>query len=147
MISSMFRVSVMLGLAGMGLGIYMGIQQDFTLAPAHAHLNLLGFVTLFLSALYYRAVPEAAAGPIARLHVATATAGAVVFPISIVCELLGDHERVMPFVAAGAIIVFVGMALFAYIVIRTSDSGPLTATRRDRPSRHAAGTRSEGAAE
>jgi len=25
------------------LGIVMGIQQDFRLAPVHAHINLVGF--------------------------------------------------------------------------------------------------------
>ena len=54
MIKSLFRVSVSLALVGIVLGIVMGIKQDFTLMPAHAHLNLLGFVTMFLSALYYR---------------------------------------------------------------------------------------------
>ena len=33
-------------LQGMAFGIFMGIKQDFMLAPAHAHLNLLGFVTM-----------------------------------------------------------------------------------------------------
>ena len=66
MIKSLFRISVSLGLIGIILGIVMGIRQDFVLMPAHAHLNLLGFVTMFLSALYYRAVPEAAASGLAR---------------------------------------------------------------------------------
>jgi hypothetical protein len=66
MIKSLFRISVSLGLIGIVLGIVMGIRQDFALMPAHAHLNLLGFVTLFLSALYYRVVPEAAASTLAR---------------------------------------------------------------------------------
>jgi hypothetical protein len=39
---------------GMCLGIFMGINQDFTLAPVHAHLNLLGWVSLFLFGIYYR---------------------------------------------------------------------------------------------
>jgi hypothetical protein len=52
MVNALFRVSVALALVGMALGIVMGIRQEFLLAPAHAHLNLLGFVTLFLAALY-----------------------------------------------------------------------------------------------
>ena len=65
MIKLLFRISVSLGLTGMGLGIFMGIRQDFMLVPAHAHLNLLGFVVLFLSALYYRVHPQAAASRLA----------------------------------------------------------------------------------
>jgi hypothetical protein len=120
MIKSLFRVSVSLGLVGIGLGIVMGIRQDFTLMPAHAHLNLLGFVTLFLSALYYRVVPEAAASRLARYQAIVSVAGAVVFPIGIACVLLGGHERFEPVVVAGALTVLLGMALFAVIVFRTS---------------------------
>ena len=61
MVKSLFCISVSIALAGMAFGIFMGIRQDFMLAPAHAHLNLLGFVTMFLSALYYRVFPVAAA--------------------------------------------------------------------------------------
>ena len=111
MIKSLFRISVSLGLIGIVLGIVMGIRQDFALMPAHAHLNLLGFVTLFLSALYYRVVPEAAASTLARYQ-------AIVSVIA--CVLLGGHERFEPVVVAGALTVLLGMALFAVIVFRTS---------------------------
>lgn len=119
MISSMFRLSALLGLVGMGLGIAMGIRQDFALAPAHAHLNLLGFVALFLAALYYRAVPEAGVSWLAKVQGVLAMTGAVLFPVGIACVTLGDHERFLPVVVAGSFIVFVAMALFAFIVFRT----------------------------
>jgi hypothetical protein len=122
MVTVLFRVSVVLGLIGMGLGISMGIRQDFALVPAHAHLNLLGFVTLFLSALYYRTVPEAGASLVAKVQAATAIVGAIIFPIGIGCVVLGGRERFEPIVATGATIVFVGMALFAVIVFRTSNT-------------------------
>ena len=119
MTKSLFRVSVSLGLIGILLGIVMGIRQDFVLMPAHAHLNLLGFVTMFLSALYYRVVPEAAASGLARYQAIVSVTGAVVFPIGIACVLLGGHDRFEPVVIAGALTVLLGMALFAVIVFRT----------------------------
>src|SRR5215471_6381932 len=45
--SNLLRVSVVIILAGMVMGMAMGMAQDFRLMPAHAHLNLLGFVALF----------------------------------------------------------------------------------------------------
>lgn len=120
MVNSLLRVSVVLGLAGIAMGIVMGIKQDFSLVPAHTHLNLLGFVTLFLSGLYYRVVPEAGASTIAKVQAAIAVVGAIVFPIGIASVILGGHDKFEPFVVAGALIVFVGMALFAFIVFRTS---------------------------
>jgi hypothetical protein len=129
MINSLFRVSVVLGLVGMGLGIVMGIRQDFTLAPAHAHLNLLGFVVLFLSALYYRVVPEAAASLVARLQATIAVIGAVVFPIGIGTVLLYGPARFEPIVVGGAITVFIGMLLFAFVVFTTSSTKAVASAR------------------
>lgn len=120
MIKSLFRISVSVGLIGMALGIVMGIRQDFVLAPAHAHLNLLGFVTLFLSALYYRAFPRAAASRLALYQAITSVVGAILFPVGIACVLLGGHDRFEPVVVAGALTVFAGMLLFAVIVYRTA---------------------------
>ncbi len=120
MSSLLFRISVCFGLSGMCLGIAMGIWQDFTLMPVHAHINLLGFVTMFLSALYYRVVPQAASDRLARYHVAVSIAGAMLFPLGIAGMLLDGHDRFQPFVVAGAIIVLLGMLLFVAIVFRSS---------------------------
>jgi len=120
MTSWLFRISVCLGLTGVGLGIFMGIRQDFTLVPVHTHLNLIGFVTTFLSALYYRAVPEAAQLRLARYHAAVSVVGAVPFPVGIACVVLGGHDRFQPVVVAGALIVLLGKLLFAVIVFRTT---------------------------
>ena len=46
--SLMICLSAVVLLVGMLAGIAMGIQQNFMLAPAHAHLNLIGGVLLFL---------------------------------------------------------------------------------------------------
>jgi hypothetical protein len=116
----LFRVSVSLGLVGMLLGIVMGILQDFRLGPAHAHLNLLGFVILFLAGLYYRVVPKAASNRLARYQVAASTVGAVIFPIGIAAVTLGGHDRWEPLVVSGSLIVFAGMLLFTVVVFQSA---------------------------
>jgi hypothetical protein len=120
MTSLLFRISVCLGLAGVGLGIFMGIRQDFTLVPVHAHINLIGFVTMFLTALYYRAAPEAAELRLARYQAAVSIVGALLFPLGIACVLLGGHDRFQPVVVAGALTVLLGKLLFVVIVFRTT---------------------------
>lgn len=129
MTSLLFRTGVCLGLIGTGLGIFMGIRQDFTLVPVDAHLNLIGFVALFLSAVYYRAVPEAAHDRLARYHAAVCIVGAVLFPVGVAIVVLGSHDRFEPVVVAGALIVLLGKILFAAIVFRTSGG----ARRLERP--------------
>ncbi len=43
---------------GMAFGIWMGINQDFQFVDAHAHWNLVGFVTSILYGLIHRAYPK-----------------------------------------------------------------------------------------
>jgi len=115
----LLRTGVLLALVGAGIGIVMGISHDFALAPAHAHLNLLGFVALFLSGLYYRAVPAAAASVLGALHAWIAIAGAVAFPIGIAAVQKGGAKFEFRAVA-GALIVLGGMVLFGIVVFRHS---------------------------
>ena len=55
------RLGALFALAGVSLGYWMGMTEQFGLMPVHAHINLLGWVSMFLYGLFYRAVPAAAA--------------------------------------------------------------------------------------
>jgi cbb3-type cytochrome oxidase subunit 1 len=115
--STLLRISVSLALVGLAMGIGMGISQDHKLMGAHSHLNLVGFVTLFLAGLYYQAVPSAASSSLATVHCWVAAIGAVIFPVGIATVLLGG-VKYEPFAIAGALVVFAAMALFTFIVLR-----------------------------
>ena len=106
----------------------MGITQNFRLAPAHAHFILLGFIVMFLSALYYRTVPEAAASRLAPIQAVVSVVGAILFPIGISCVRLGDRIVFMPVLVAGWLTVLIGMLLFVVIVYRSSGRAPARTT-------------------
>jgi hypothetical protein len=117
--SLMMCMSVVILLIGMLAGIAMGIQQNFTLAPAHAHLNLVGGVLLFLFGLYYRLVPAAGKTTLAKIQGWLHMTGAVLFPVGIAVVLLkGPSFEAAPI--AGSLIVVAAMALFAVIVFRSA---------------------------
>ncbi len=61
-----FRAAVLFALIGMGMGIAMAIARDHSVMPAHAHLNLLGWVSLFLFGIYYRLNPALDVSRLAR---------------------------------------------------------------------------------
>jgi hypothetical protein len=132
----LFRISVSIGLAGMMGGMLMGMAQNFLLAPAHAHFILLGFIVMFLSALYYRTVPEAAASRLAPVQAVISVIGSFLFPIGICCVRLGDRIVYMPVLVAGWLVVMTGMMLFVVIVYRSSGRVPLRASTHnlERPS-------------
>jgi hypothetical protein len=117
--SLMMCIGVVVLLVGMLAGVAMGIEQDFALAPAHAHLNLVGGVLLFLFGLYYRLVPAAGNSTLAQVQGWLHIAGAILFPAGVAVVILKGPL----FVAApvvGSLIAVAAMALFAVIVFRTS---------------------------
>jgi hypothetical protein len=116
--SLLMRFGVLILVVGLCLGIAMGITQNFTLAPAHAHLNLVGAILPFLAGLYYRAVPEAARGPLATLQAWLAIVGAVLFPTGI-AAMIGIGHGYEPLAIVGSLIVLAAWLLFAVIVFRT----------------------------
>jgi hypothetical protein len=117
--SLMMCMSVVVLLVGMLAGIVMGIEQNFILAPAHAHLNLIGGVLLFLFGLYYRLVPAAGATTLAKVQGWLHMIGAILFPAGVAVVLLkGPSFEAAPI--AGSLIVVASMALFVAIVFRTS---------------------------
>ena len=125
--SLMMRVSVVILLMGMLGGIDMGIRQDFELAPAHAHFNLVGGVLLFLFGLYYRMVPAAGARMLAKVQGWLHIVGGIVFPAGVAVVIAkGEAFIVLPIV--GSLIVVVAMALFAVIVFPDIAPDPEPAT-------------------
>jgi hypothetical protein len=115
----MMCMSVVILLVGMLAGIAMGIEQNFMLAPAHAHLNLIGGVLLFLFGLYYRLIPAAGSTTLAKVQGWLHMAGAIIFPLGVALVLLrGPSFEMAPIV--GSLIVVAAMALFTVVVFRTS---------------------------
>lgn len=117
--SLMMRVSVVILLIGMLAGIDMGVRQDFVLAPAHAHFNLVGGVLLFMFGLYYRMIPAAGGMRLAEVQGWLHIVGGIVFPAGVALVVLKGPA----FIAApiiGSLIVVVAVALFAVIVFRTT---------------------------
>jgi hypothetical protein len=115
--SNLLRVSVVMILIGLIMGVAMGASEDFRLMPAHAHLNLVGFVAVFLVGLYYAAVPAAAASRLALIQAWVLVIGAVVFPVGIGLVVMVGPQFV-PLAIIGSLVVLAGMALFAFIVFR-----------------------------
>jgi cbb3-type cytochrome oxidase subunit 1 len=100
-------------LIGMTLGIYMAISHDHVLAPAHAHINLLGWLSMFVYGFFYHVVPAAAEQRLARIHVGLATLGVWFIGPGIAIAVLGMTEALA---AIGSILTIVSMLLFVVII-------------------------------
>jgi hypothetical protein len=109
------RVAVIYALVGMVLGIAMGISEDHTQFPTHAHINLVGWVSMAIYALVYRQYPAAAGTALARVHFWVANAGALLLSVGVYTELAGISSLAF-IVITGSLLTFLGMLLFATIV-------------------------------
>jgi hypothetical protein len=70
--------------AGVTLGLGMGIAHDFRLAPVHAHTNLVGWTSLSLMGLTFRAYAELLARRVlAWLQFSLSAGSALVFPFGV----------------------------------------------------------------
>lgn len=104
---------------GMAFGMWMGAREDFQLADAHAHLNLLGFVVPTLYGLIHRAFPAMAASRLAWLQLIVHFVGFLIMIPGLVIVIQTGHPA---FVIAGAMIVFLAALLFAVIFVTADKS-------------------------
>ncbi|MBS0527152.1 MAG: hypothetical protein JSS04_26225 [Proteobacteria bacterium] len=117
-----FRGAVLCVIAGMAWGLQMAISDDHSAFPAHAHLNLVGWVSLFLIGIYYRLHPALERARSAHLQVWSWLVGTVVMAIGVGLVHTGT-EAGEPLAAAGSLMVFVSMLLFAWLVFRSERAG------------------------
>lgn len=89
---------------GEGLGIYMGIAQNFALSPAHAHLNLLGWVTLAAFGLMHRAYPTLAKSRMAMAQCSMAIFFNLAMPAGLAVMLLGGSATLVKLASLGVIL-------------------------------------------
>jgi hypothetical protein len=116
-----FLAAVLCVTLGMLWGIQMAISGDHALAPAHAHLNLVGWVTMGLFGVYYTLTPTAAASRLAKIHLGLAIAGVIVMVPGIAIVLTGGGEGMA---AGGSMLTAASMLVFLYTVFKNGLGKP-----------------------
>jgi hypothetical protein len=107
-------------IVGIVFGAYMGASQDHTLAPVHAHINLLGFTLMTVFGLAYRLIPGLDQGLMPRLHFWLHQLGSLCLLIGLTLMMSGKIEPevigpVFP-IFEGAILV--GAILWFVLLVR-----------------------------
>ena len=113
--NNFLRLGVLSALVGMSLGVWMGANQDFALRPVHAHINLLGFASMMLFGLFYRAFPAAGRGWLPMVHFALSVLGFLILMPSLTLLIL-EKPLFMPAMIASEIMLVLSMLLFVIIV-------------------------------
>ena len=113
-----FKAAVLFVLAGMAWGMQMAISGDHSAYPAHAHLNLLGWVSLFLIGIYYRMHPALERTRSAFVQIWVWIVGVIVQAIGVALVHTGN-DKAEPAAAGGSLLVVLSMLLFVWMVFRS----------------------------
>ena len=112
-----FTVAALCGLVGMLWGMHMGMSQDFTMRPAHAHLNLLGWVTLAIMGGFYVLAGERASPKLAWTNFFLSSAG-VIIAIPMLAQVLAGNTALGPMMVWPEILIVAGMVTFIISVLK-----------------------------
>ena len=110
-----FKTAIIFLMIGVAVGLQMAISGDHGVFPAHAHINLLGWVTSAIFGIYYALNPVKAQRRVAMVHYWVYTLGLIVMAPSLYFMLRGN-PALEPVVAVGSLIVAAGVLLFAFVV-------------------------------
>ena len=102
-------IGLLYGTFGFAFGIWVGINERFDQAHLHAHINLVGFASMVLFGLLYRAFPALAESKLAGIHFVLFNLGAIVFLAGI--PLAQAHQTVA-LAAGGSLLVLVAILTF-----------------------------------
>jgi hypothetical protein len=112
-----FRAAVLFVIAGMGWGLQMAISGNHAAFPAHAHLNLLGWVSLFLFGDFYHLHPVIDRSRAALVQVWVWIAGTAIQAIGVGMVHTGNPGG-EPYAKAGSVMALASMLLFTWLVYR-----------------------------
>jgi hypothetical protein len=115
-IDSLFmRLAAAWFVIGVALGIGMAASHKHGLLVVHAHINLLGWVSMALFAAFYRAWPKAAASPLAKWHLWLYAPAHAVMMVTLTILYLG-MPAIEPVLALASMVVGVAIVCFAVLV-------------------------------
>jgi NADH:ubiquinone oxidoreductase subunit 3 (subunit A) len=117
-----FGVAICFLVAGILVGLHMSITHNHQAVGAHAHINLLGWVTMAIFGTYHALNPAGANTGLAKLQFYTYTIGVVIMTPSLYLLVTGSPSM-EPVVAASSFIVFIGVLMFGAIILRTQKVG------------------------
>ena len=114
----LIKLAVVYLVIGMTLGVGMGMSHNFLFRSVHAHVNLLGWVSLALAALVFHVFPETARTRLATVWFWTYN---VCFPVGLggLALVMAGHTWAEPALIGGQLGIWASGVMFAINVLWT----------------------------
>jgi hypothetical protein len=116
--AAFFALGVVYLLMGMALGMHMGETEDFSMMPVHAHLNLLGWVTMAIYGTFYALTHASLKPRLAWTNFALAAIGVAVMIPALALYLPAHEAKYIPGIIAGELLTVSSLLVFGVSVYR-----------------------------
>lgn len=123
-----FKTAVVFFIAGVIMGLQMAITGSHDVIAAHAHVNLLGWVSMAIFGGYYALNPAKAGARLAIVHYGVYTLGVAVMGPALYLMLSGN-PALEPLVAVSSLVTFAGVLLFGYTVFAKDQRSTIGSAR------------------
>jgi hypothetical protein len=116
--AAFFVTGALFVLCGMGLGEYMGAAEDFRLTPVHAHINLVGWVTMALYGTFYALTAKTHSRRLAWTNYILGTVSVIVMAPSLSAFVLTQNKSYLAVLIGGELLAMLGMIVFLVSAVR-----------------------------
>ncbi len=103
---------------GMIGGLIMGANESFALAPAHAHLNLLGWVTMAIYGTFYALTKDTYSPRLAWINFALSVIGVAIMIPALAMLLATGNAALGAGVGIGGLVSLLGLLTFAVSAVK-----------------------------
>lgn len=110
------KISVVYFTIGVLLGLYMSIVHNHLLVGVHAHINLLGWVSLAIVGLIYVHFPHLATTKLAKIHFWLHNISLPIMMVGL-SFVLNGFAALTPLVALGGTVLVIAIILFSLNVL------------------------------
>ncbi|MFP5110804.1 cytochrome-c oxidase [Bacillaceae bacterium C204] len=113
----LIKISVVYFVIGVCMGMYMSMTESFDFTSVHAHINLLGWLTMAVAGLIYVGFPSAAETTLAKVHFWLHNISLPIMMIGL-CFLVTGTKSAAPAVATGGTLMVLGIIVFAINILK-----------------------------
>jgi cbb3-type cytochrome oxidase subunit 1 len=113
------------------LGLTMGIIHNFSFTSVHAHLNLLGWVSMAIFGIIYVLFPKAGTTKLAITHFWLHNIGLPVMQVALFVQLVTNNEALIPVTIVGSLLVVVGVILYVINLVTQIKADHVIGSNKD----------------
>lgn len=112
----LIRISAIYALIGVLIGSDLAGRKDYSLVPSHAHILVVGWLTLFAYGILYYVFKDVSMQRTARLHAWTSLIGGGAMPLSMMIYYKSMNTFTTILFISTATVLLLAIILFAILV-------------------------------